>query len=322
MVEQLRYQQEDEGLPGEEPLEEAHGRQAVGAIALGCLEEQDQGGQRDKQHDLLVQESHVGQAADHRQHPDGCATTLQNANALASHLEAAVEVLVEIPNDEQQPRCTQDAAQSEEARHAPIVERLAQQRGHQDGKEHVRNLGRGHQQVRRNSTRQHQPEQGAERHAGIEDGVLDVVRQEWRALVARGLQQRLPGGGHDVAQGDDRVNSEILGAHQGLHEPLCDVVALRQPLLCEADISLQDLSVLDYDAPPLLVLGHRFFHDVVDPLFAHRLRQKLHVVIDVEHLHLVGNDRSLGLPAEGALLPVLQLVANDLDGVILQPQLV
>jgi hypothetical protein len=66
-----------------------------------------------------------------------------------------------------------------------------------------------------------------------------------------------------------------------------DLVPLRHPLLCEADVAVQCFGILQFPLAALLVLRLGFLHDVVDPLFRHHLRQELCVVGNVQELHLL-----------------------------------
>eukprot|EP00443_Scrippsiella_acuminata_P066936 CAMPEP_0115436342 /NCGR_PEP_ID=MMETSP0271-20121206/34142_1 /TAXON_ID=71861 /ORGANISM="Scrippsiella trochoidea, Strain CCMP3099" /LENGTH=76 /DNA_ID=CAMNT_0002861861 /DNA_START=523 /DNA_END=752 /DNA_ORIENTATION=+ len=72
-------------------------------------------------------------AQNHRQHPSSGAQALEDADALASDLKASVEVLVEVPDDEQQARGGEHAVQGQEGRDSNTVGKEAmRQRRHQD----------------------------------------------------------------------------------------------------------------------------------------------------------------------------------------------
>mmetsp|Transcript_34094 Transcript_34094/g.90392 ORF Transcript_34094/g.90392 Transcript_34094/m.90392 type:complete len:596 (+) Transcript_34094:416-2203(+) len=225
---------------------------------------------------------------------------LHEGDAPGAHLEAAVEVLVEVPDDEEQARAALHAAERQVAEDHPVcVEDVLGQGRHEHEEEDVHELRAGHEQVRRDAVRHAEPEDTADGGADVEGDVQDVVGRVLRRARAllHALEQRLTDRREDVAHGDDDMDPEADAAGEGLHQPLRDVVALREALLGQADAALQRLRVLLAALDRL----HRLLHDLLRHFLTHGLRQELGAVVDVQDLHLLRDDGRRGHPAEGGL---------------------
>mmetsp|Transcript_58054 Transcript_58054/g.175503 ORF Transcript_58054/g.175503 Transcript_58054/m.175503 type:complete len:966 (+) Transcript_58054:541-3438(+) len=311
-VQHLRREEEQVGLVRGDALQHARGGQDVRGVAVRGLEEADQGAERDDQDDLLREPVHAGAPQRHREPRHAHAEALEEADAPAGHLEAAVEVLVEVPDDEEQPRRALHAAEAVVRQDALVgLEEGARQGGHDDEEEDVRELRARHEEVRGHAPRERQPDEAAEGCPGVEGDPERVVA----AAALRRLQpQGLSDGGEDVAQRDDDVDPEADAAH-GLHEPQRHVVPLRDPLLGLADVALQRLGVPL--ATPAPCPGHVGLHDLVRPLLAHGLRQELRGGVDVQHPHLRGHDLRGGHGPQGGVAPRLHGRADGLHGRLL-----
>mmetsp|Transcript_18608 Transcript_18608/g.48273 ORF Transcript_18608/g.48273 Transcript_18608/m.48273 type:complete len:508 (+) Transcript_18608:491-2014(+) len=184
VIQHLRNEEEPEGLVQKEAIKDACRGQTVGAVAVRRFEESHCSRQRDDQHALTMQELDAGIVHDHRQHAHGRPQALEHADPFASHLEAAVEVLVEVPDDEQQPRSAQHTIQGQESNHGSfVIKEVLGQRGRQHREEHRGDLRVGHQQVWRHATGKPEPHHRANGNAGVEDDVSNVVG-ETRAAAA------------------------------------------------------------------------------------------------------------------------------------------
>ena len=128
-------------------------------------------------------------------------------------------VLVEVPDDEEQPRGALHPAESQVGEgHDGVVEELLRQSRHQHEEDHVQQLRAGHQEVGRDALGEEEPEQAAEGGAGIEDRPERLLRGATvgQSSHLQGLQQGLAHGREDVAQGDDHVDAQADPPHEGL----------------------------------------------------------------------------------------------------------
>jgi hypothetical protein len=91
------------------------------------------------------------------------------------------------------------------------------------------------------------------------------------------------------------------------------LVPLGDPLLCHADVEAQRLGVLEFRLAALIVERDGLLGNVVDPLLRHRLREELHIVGDVQDLHLLHPAACAGSPA-GAIGPPVRHLVADLVG--------
>mmetsp|Transcript_75796 Transcript_75796/g.181226 ORF Transcript_75796/g.181226 Transcript_75796/m.181226 type:complete len:202 (-) Transcript_75796:841-1446(-) len=99
-VQHFRHEEQDEGLVGD-PLQHAGGGKDVGRVALRSLEEKHCRAQRYYKNHVAVHEFQACVAQVHCDPPDARSQAFQSTDPSRGNLEAPVEVLVEVPHNEQ-----------------------------------------------------------------------------------------------------------------------------------------------------------------------------------------------------------------------------